>query len=175
MHVSVNNHSVSRHGHASLDEVHVDLRAQLHAVAELLLVVSLSALGLDVLLDGIDLRLVLDEFLLDVIESIVNLTLQDLILLRVMLHLVIRDLLLKRIAVHIQEPLDKCEAHLLLLERGPQLVRLGELVVHLVLHRVELFGRVVLLIMDSSAQIFNLLEVVLSLLLLDAKSGRRRL
>ena len=84
--------------------------------------------------------LVLDEFLLDVVQSIVNLTLQDLILLRVMLHLMVSDLLLERVAVHIQEPLDQCEAHLLLLERGAQLVRLGELVVHLVLHRVELLG-----------------------------------
>lgn len=175
MHVSVDGHSLSRHGHASFDEVHVDLRAQLHAVAELLLVVCFSTLGLDVLLDGIDLGLVLNEFLLDVVQSIVDLTLQDLVLLRVVLHLVVGNLLLERVAVHVEEPLDQCKAHLLLLELCLQLVRLGELVGHLILHRVDLFLRDVLLSVDSRVEVLNLLKVVLSLLLLYAQPGSRRL
>lgn len=77
---------MSGQAHASLDEIHVDLRAHLHAVLELVLVVALGSLGLDVLLDGVDLRLVLDQLLLDVVQSVVNLVSKDLVLLRIVLH-----------------------------------------------------------------------------------------
>ena len=85
--------SVSGQAHASLDEIHVDLGAHLHAVLELVLVVALCSLGLDVLLDGVDLGLVLDQLLLDVVESVVDLVAEDLVLLGVVLHGVVSHLL----------------------------------------------------------------------------------
>ena len=93
--------------HASLDEVHVDVTTQLHAVLELLLIVGLGALGLNVLLDGIDLALVVNQLLLDVVQSIVDVGLQNLVLLRVVLHLMICDLLVETDTVHVEESLDK--------------------------------------------------------------------
>jgi hypothetical protein len=57
----------SGEGHASLDKVHVDFGTELHAVLELVLVVGLGALRLNVLLDGVDLRLVLNQLLLNVV------------------------------------------------------------------------------------------------------------
>ena len=93
--------------HTSLDEVHVDVTAQLHAVLELLLIVGLGTLGLNVLLDGIDLALVVDQLFLDVVQSIVDVGLKNLVLLRVVLHLMIRDLLVETDAVHVEESLDE--------------------------------------------------------------------
>lgn len=60
--------------------------AKAHAVLEGALVVRLCTLRLDVLLDRIDLRLILDQLLLDIIQSVVDVALQDLVLLGVMLH-----------------------------------------------------------------------------------------
>ena len=80
------NISVSRECHASLDQVHVDLAAQVHAVLELVLVVALCSLCFDVLLNRIDLRLVLNQLLLDVVQSVVDLALKNLVLFGVMLH-----------------------------------------------------------------------------------------
>ena len=46
--------------HTSLDKIHIDLGTELHAVLELVLIVGLSSLRLNILLDSIDLRLVLN-------------------------------------------------------------------------------------------------------------------
>ena len=69
--------------------------AEGHTVLERTLVVGLGTLCLDVLLDRVDLRLVLNQLLLDVIQSIVNVALEDLILLRVVLHRMVCHLLLE--------------------------------------------------------------------------------
>ena len=85
--------SLSCKTHAPFDEIHIDLRTELHAVLELVLVIGLGALGLDVLLDGIDLRLVLNQLLLNVIQSVVDFRLQDLVLLGIVPHRVVSHLL----------------------------------------------------------------------------------
>ena len=77
-----------------------------HAVLESRLIVTLSAFSLNVLLNGIDLRLILDQLLLDVIESVVYVTLKDLVLRSVMLHRVIRHLLLETWLILRQESPD---------------------------------------------------------------------
>jgi hypothetical protein len=69
-----------------LDQLHVDVIAKSHAVLEGSLVVRLCSFGLNVLLNGIDLRLVSNQLLLNVVKSVVDITLQYLVLLRVMLH-----------------------------------------------------------------------------------------
>ncbi len=89
-----------------LDEVEVDLVAEGHAVLEGALVVRLGALGLDVLLDRVDLRLVLDQLLLYVIQTVVDVALQDLILFGVVFHGVIGHLLLEAGLVLLQEGAD---------------------------------------------------------------------
>ena len=71
------------------------------------MVVSLGALRLNVLLDSINLALVVDELLLDVIQSVVDVRLQNLVLLRVVLHLMVGHLLVEADAVHVEEALDE--------------------------------------------------------------------
>ena len=60
---------------------------------ELRLIVRLSALRFNVLLNSVNLRLVHDQLLLNVIELVVDVTLQDKVLLGVMTHGVVRGLL----------------------------------------------------------------------------------
>ena len=57
----------SLHAQALLDQIQVDLMAQTHAILEGSLVVRFSSLCLNVLLDSVDLRLILNQLLLDVI------------------------------------------------------------------------------------------------------------
>lgn len=78
--------SFSCNRQTSFKQVGVDLRTNLHAVLELVLVVALGSFRFDILLDGVDLRLVLNQFLLDVIQPIVYVTLQNFVLFRVVLH-----------------------------------------------------------------------------------------
>ena len=69
-----------------LDDFTVDLTTEIDTFLELSLVVRLLALGFDVLLNGVDLRLVHDQLLLDVVELVVDIVSQDLILGGVMVH-----------------------------------------------------------------------------------------
>jgi hypothetical protein len=94
------------HCEALFNKVHVDLSADLHALLVLRLVVRLSTSGFDVLLDGVDLALVLDQFLLDIVKTLVNITLHDLIFLSIMLHRVVSHLSLQTVLVLVQELLD---------------------------------------------------------------------
>jgi hypothetical protein len=75
------------------NEVHIDVIAYTHAVLECSLVIAFSSLRLDVLLDSIDLGFVTNQLLFDVIKSVVDVTLKDLILLGIMLHRVVSHLL----------------------------------------------------------------------------------
>ena len=161
----------SGHSHTSLDEVHVDLLTELHAVRELLLVIRFSSLSLDVLLDRINLRLVLDQLLLDVIQHVVDGRLQDLVLLGVVLHLMISNLTLEVGPVDLKEFLNDLQSLLLLLELLVQLIGLSELVLHFVFHRLNLSGANFLLVMDSLVEILHFLQVRLGLLFLDSQSG----
>ena len=76
----------SRNAQRPLDLLHVDLVAQGHAFHDSSLQVTLRSFGFDVLLDGIDRLLVADELLLDLVQTVVDIILHDLILLRVVLH-----------------------------------------------------------------------------------------
>ena len=101
---------LSSQSHTSLNEVHVDFAAQVHAVLELVLIVALRSLRLDVLLDRIDLRLVLNQFLLDIVQPVVNLVLQDLVFHFVVIHRLVSDLLGQAILVHLQKLFDLAHA-----------------------------------------------------------------
>ena len=108
--------SISGQAHASLDQIHVNLGTDLHAFLELVLVVALGSLGLDVLLNCVNLRLVLNELLLDIVEPVVDLVAQDLVLLRVMLHRMECDLLREALPVNCHKLLHSREALLLAFE-----------------------------------------------------------
>lgn len=135
--------------HASLNEVQVYLFTNLHAFLELVLVIGLSALGLDVLLNGVDLRFVLDQLLLDVVQPVVNLVTKDLILLRIVLNGVQTNLLVQVDLVDLDKLSDSVQARLLALEVRLQLVGLRELVVHVVFHVRALLLRVLHLLVDT--------------------------
>ena len=106
----------------------------MHALLELDLVITLGSLGLNILLNGINLALILNELLLDIIEPIVYLTLQYLILLRVMLHRVECHLLCKPIAIALQKVLNRTESILLLIKLPLQIIGFRELILHVILH-----------------------------------------
>ena len=156
----------SGQAHAPLDQIHVNLGADLHAFLELMLVIALSTFGLDVLLDCVNLGLVLDELLLDVVEPVVDLVAKDLVLLGVMLHGMERYLLREALSVNCHELLDSRQALLLPLEVRLELIGLSELVVHVVFHVRALLLRVLHLVVDTSLQRLHLLKIVLDLLLL---------
>jgi len=135
------------------------------------LIVALSTLALNILLDGIDLRLVLNELLLNVVQPVVDFTLQDLILLGIMLHVVVGDLLGKSILVHLQEFLDGTHSDLFIIELSLQIFSLGELVLHLILHSLDLLLGLLHLLVDSTLQVLNLIQIILDLLLLNSQPG----
>ena len=71
----------------------------MHAVLELVLVVALRPLRLDILLDRVNLRLILNQLLLDVVQPIVDLVLQNLVFHFVVVHRLVCDLLRKAVLV----------------------------------------------------------------------------
>jgi hypothetical protein len=78
----------------------------LHTFLEVVLVVCFSALRLNVLLNSINLRLVVNELLLNIIQSVEYLTLEDLVLRGIMLHRMISDLLAQVVLVDVEESFD---------------------------------------------------------------------
>lgn len=80
------------------------------------MIVRFRTLGLNVLLDSKDLRLILDKFLLNVIQAVVDFVLHDLVLLGVMLHGMVSHLLLQSWLVLLYHHLDRSQSNLLLFE-----------------------------------------------------------
>jgi len=157
--------------HASLNKVHVDLCAKLHAVLELMLVVGLSTLRLNVLLNGIDLRLVLNQFFLNVVQTVVDLRLENLILFGIVSHTVVSHLLRETVLIRFQEGANRGQPNLFVVELGLQVVGLCELVVHIVFHCADFVGGLSHFLMDSTLQVFNLFEIIVDGLLLHLEPG----
>jgi hypothetical protein len=65
----------------------------LHASLEVTLVITFGALRLNVLLDGVDLALVTDQSFFNLVQLVVDVTLQDLVLPSVVTHCVVSGLL----------------------------------------------------------------------------------
>lgn len=149
--------------------------AEAHAVLEGALVVGFGSLGLDVLLNRVDLGLVLNEFLLDVVEPVVDVALEYLVLFGVVLHRVVRHLLLQAGLVLGEECADVGEADLFAVEVDLEVVGARELVGHLVLHLGDLLGDLLHLLLDAALERLDLLEVTLPLLELDLESRVRGL
>jgi len=98
------------------------------------LVVLLSALCLDVLLNGVDLRLIGYQSLLLLVESVVDVALKNLVLARVMFHRVVSCLLAKTYLILAYELLYIHKTLFLVLKFLAKLVSLWKLVLELVLH-----------------------------------------
>jgi hypothetical protein len=79
-------------------------------------VVSVSTSSLDELVDGVDLRLVSNETLLNLVKALEDVTLEQLVLLGVVLHVVVCNLLLETVFVLVDHPSNYDERSLLLLE-----------------------------------------------------------
>jgi len=99
-----------------------------------MLIVTLCTFAFNVLLNGIDLGLVLNELLLNIVEAVVDFTLQDLVLFSVMLHVVVGDLLSERVLIDLQEFLDLTHSNLFVFELTLKILSFGKLVLHLILH-----------------------------------------
>ena len=144
-------------GKRLLDDLVVDVLSEGDALLELGLVVRLCTLCLDVLLNSVYLRFVHYELLLNFVELVVDLVLEDQVLLRVVAHRVVRGLLRETVLVLLHEPRYDSESLLFFLERGFQLVSLGELVLHLVLHLGNLLTVLFHFLVNAPFQVLNLL------------------
>ena len=150
-----------------LDDFSVDLTTQADTFFELCLVVGLLTLCLDVLLDCVDLGLVDNELLLDVVESVVDVVLQYLVLVRVVLHSVVGRLLLDAILVLGNEHPDAFESHFLIRKLSFERSSLCELVCHFIFHTGNGFCVLLHFLVDAAFQILDLFKVLLSCLNFD--------
>ena len=162
--------SLSLHAETFLNEVHVDLMTQAHAVLERALVVRLSPLRFDVLLDTVDLGLVLNEFFLDIIQSVVDVALQNLIFLRVMLHRVVSHLLLQTWLVLLKLLLDLCKADFFFVEVNLKIICTCKFICHFIFHLGDLFSNLLHFLIDTTFESLDLFKVVLPLLKLHFQS-----
>ena len=145
--------------------------AESHAVLECALIVRFRPLGLNVLLDRIDLGLILYQLLLDVIEAVVDVRLKDLVLGSVVLHGVVSHLLLEAGLVLLQHGPDGSQPQLFTVELHFQIICPRKFIRHLVLHLSDLLCHLLHLFLDSSFKGLDLLKVILSLFKLDLQAS----
>ena len=134
---------------------------------ELSLIIRLSSLSLNILLNGIYLGLVDDELLFNFIELVVDLILKNQILFSIMAHCMVSGLLRETVFVLLHKFLNDDKPCLLFLESGLELVCLCELVCHFILHFLNLLAVLLHFFVDTSLQILDLFQISLSSLNLD--------
>jgi hypothetical protein len=78
---------------ALLDDFVVNISANLHASLEVALIIAFSALRLNILLNSVNLALVTNQTFFNLIQLVVDVTLQDLVLTSIVSHCVVRSLL----------------------------------------------------------------------------------
>lgn len=137
----------------------------------LLLVVRFGTLSLDVLLNAIDGRLVHDQALLNLVQTVVVLVLEDHVTTSIVLHRVVGRLLGQGGTVSTDLVADRLKATLLGLVAGLQFTDLGELVSHIVFHLVDVLGIHFHLFVHATFKVGDLLQIGLTVLLFDLKSG----
>ena len=140
-----------------LDDLGVDVLAELHALLELRLIVRLSALRFNVLLNSVNLRLVHDQLLLNVIELVVDVTLQDKVLLGVMTHGVVRGLLWETMLVRCDKLLDSGKSCFFFSKLSFKFIGFCKLIGHFVLHLADLVRILFHLFVNTAFQILYLL------------------
>ena len=112
----------------------------------------------------VDLGLIRYQFLLHVVQPVVDIALQDLVLLRVMLHGVVCHLLLEPRFVLLQELFHCSQSDLFPIEFDLQLICLSELISHFILHLSYFLSDLLHFIIYSALQTLNLVQIILSLL-----------
>lgn len=153
------------------DNFIIDLSAEDDRLLHLLLVVALSTLSLNVLLDAVDGRLVGDQALLNLVETVVNLVLKDHVTAGIMLHGVISRLLGDAGAVSGHLLLDQPQALLLCFVGGLELTDAGELVGHFVFHAVDVLRVDFHLLVHAALQVSDFLEITTASFDFDLKRG----
>ena len=154
-----------------LDQVHVDFIAQSHTVLQSALVIGHRLFGFNVLVKCVDLGLIRYQFLLHVVQPVVDIALQDLVLLGVMLHRVECHLCLEPRFVLLEELLHSSQSDLFPVEFDLQLICLSELVSHFILHLYYFLSDLLHFIIDSALQTLNLIQIILSLLQFHLQSS----
>lgn len=137
--------------------------AQSHAILECCLVIRFCPLCFNVLLNCIDLRFILNEFLFNIIQAVVDITLQNLVLLGVVLHCMVSHLLLETRLILLKHSTYSCKAYLLTFEFNLKIVSLGELIVHFIFHLGDLFCNLLHLFFNTTLKSLDLLQIILSL------------
>jgi len=117
------------------------------------------------------LGLIADQALFNLIETVVNITLQNLILAGVMTNTMVIRLLLQVLLVLADELTDDLESLLLLLELLLKLIDLSEFVLHLVLHLVHAISDSLHFLVDPGLKVADLLQVSGPSLDFDLKFG----
>jgi len=131
------------------------------------LIVRLSTLGLDILLDSIDLGLVFDKLLLNIVQPVVDITGENRVLLGVVLDRVVSYLFSQTILVDLQEVPDVSESHLFLVKLSLDIISFGEFVRNIVVHLVNLFLSLLHFLVNSELKTLDLLEILIDVIFLN--------
>jgi len=137
------------HVHRFLDDLVVNILAELHAVLEILVVVGVGTARFNVLVDSVDLRFVSNEALLDLVQTAVDFTLVQLILLSIVLHAVICHLLCEAVFVSENELLNNYQALLLVFEVFSDLIGSCKLIGNVIFHLVYALSHLAKLVFNS--------------------------
>ena len=122
------------------DDLVVDLISEMNGLLHLLLIVRLGAFSLNILLDAVDSRLVGDQTLLNLVETVVDLVLEDHITAGIVLHRVVSSLLSNTSSIRADLLADRSETNFLILVVSCEIVKAGELVRHLILHALDILA-----------------------------------
>lgn len=121
------------------------------------LIVTLGTLRLDVLLNRVNLTLVANQALLDLVQPVVDVTLQNLVLPSFVLHGTVICLLAQLRLVAFYQLFNDYEPRLFLLELTCEVVDLHEFVLHLVLHLVDALSDRLHFLVNTALQAPNLI------------------
>ena len=125
----------------------------------MLLVVGLGALGLNILLDAVNCRLVGDQTLLNFVQSVVNFVLKDHVTTSVMLHGMISRLLCEPGPIGAYLLSNRLQAMLLSLMVSLEFLSASKLVSHFVFHFVDVIGIHLHFLIHTSFKIGNFLKI----------------
>jgi len=124
------------------------------------LVVRLGSLSLDILLDSIDLRLISNKSLLNIVESLIDVMLQDHVPSSVMFHGMVSRLLGQSNLVLSNHLLDINKFLLFSFMLSLKLTYLGELVLHFISHPINILLIGVHFFVHSAFKILDLFKIL---------------
>ena len=146
-------------GERCFDNLVIDLVAQKDRLLHRFLIVRLSTLGLDVLLDTINGGLVSNKALLDFVESVIDLVLKNHVTASIVLHSVVSRLLGDTGTVGTNLTTNRHKSLLFSFVLSLQIIDAGELVCHLILHAFDVLAVNEHLVIHATFKICNLLQI----------------